>query len=178
MRKCKCGNQVARNAKACPQCGHRFTSGTVKFLGWFIVIVFALGGLGAMIGGSDSQSSANTPPAATAPAAAPTVPPTPQQVAKIKIAARQDYAKELEKSLLSKGLDAHVTVVGQGIDTLRISWAAMSRPVVYNMINSEGTQKEIPSLGFKKIIFTDDGSFSEDSPESWTYKWDGQQWHQ
>jgi len=32
MRKCKCGNDVANNAKACPKCGHRFTSGFVKFL--------------------------------------------------------------------------------------------------------------------------------------------------
>jgi hypothetical protein len=26
MRKCKCGNMVARNAKACPKCGHRPSS--------------------------------------------------------------------------------------------------------------------------------------------------------
>jgi hypothetical protein len=138
-----------------------------------------------MIGGSSPQPSVNAPPVATAPAA----PVSPQQAAKDQaaaqqqsvknqIAARQGYANELESSLLSRGLDAHVTVVGQNRDTLRISWAAMSRPVVYNMINSEGTQKQVPSLGFKKIIFTDDGSFSGTSKESWTFKWDGQQWHQ
>jgi len=173
MRKCKCGNRVAGNAKACPQCGHRFTSGTVKALGWFVVILVGVGALGAMSGGNGYTTSVYTP----APAS-PARPPTPQQSAKSQIAARQDYVRVLEGSLLSKGLDAHVTLAGQAKDTLRISWAAMSRPVVYNMINSEGTQKEIPSLGFKKIIFTDDGSFSDDTPESWTYKWEGGKWHQ
>jgi hypothetical protein len=100
------------------------------------------------------------------------------QILARRISARQNYAEQLEQSLLSRGLDAHVTVVGQGKDTLRISWAAMSRPVVYNMINSEGMQSQVPSLGFNKVIMTDDGSFSGASTESWVYRWDGHKWHQ
>ena len=34
MRNCKCGNQVADNAKACPKCGHRFTGAFTKLVAW------------------------------------------------------------------------------------------------------------------------------------------------
>jgi hypothetical protein len=51
MRNCQCGNQVANNARSCPKCGHRFTSGFVKFVAWFFGISIGLGVLGAIIGG-------------------------------------------------------------------------------------------------------------------------------
>lgn len=86
------------------------------------------------------------------------------------------WNRPIEEHLLSTGLDAHVKAVGIKKTTLRISWAGMSRPIVYNMINSEGTRKEVPSLGFTKIIFTDDGGFSGTSQMTWTYKWDGSSW--
>jgi hypothetical protein len=84
----------------------------------------------------------------------------------------------LERQLLSEGLDAHVTTEGEQQDTLRISWAGMSRPVVYNMITSSGMQVQVPSLGFKEVIMTDDGSFSGTEAETWIYHWDGRQWRQ
>lgn len=93
-----------------------------------------------------------------------------------QLTARQEYAETLEGHLLSKGIDAHVRTIGKQHDTLRISWAAMSRPVVYNMMISSGMRIEVPSLGFKKAIFTDDGSFSGLSTETWTYHWDGKSW--
>jgi hypothetical protein len=46
MRKCKCGNDVAANAKACPKCGHRFTSP----LTWAIVAIVGLMIAAAIIG--------------------------------------------------------------------------------------------------------------------------------
>jgi hypothetical protein len=52
MRKCKCGNEVANNARACPRCGHRFTSGFVKFLAWFFGITAGI----AVIAGSIRES--------------------------------------------------------------------------------------------------------------------------
>ena len=57
MRKCKCGNDVADNAKACPKCGHRFTSGPVKFLAWVLGIFFGLGVLGSMMHSGSGSSS-------------------------------------------------------------------------------------------------------------------------
>ena len=61
-------------------------------------------------------------------------------------------------------------------DTLRISWAAMSRPVVYNMMTSEGMVQQVPQLGFTKVILTDDGSFSGENTETWRYRWNGSSW--
>jgi hypothetical protein len=65
MRKCECGNDVANNARVCPKCGYRFTSGLVKAV-WFLGIVIGLGLLGAMIGKNTSQNShSNTSHVAT-----------------------------------------------------------------------------------------------------------------
>jgi hypothetical protein len=59
MRNCKCGNAVADNARSCPKCGHRFTSGPVLALAWFFGIV----GVVAFIGmSSNSGTNAPSPP--------------------------------------------------------------------------------------------------------------------
>lgn len=46
VKKCDCGNQCAGNAKFCPKCGYRFTSGFVKFLaviiGGFFLLTLAV----------------------------------------------------------------------------------------------------------------------------------------
>jgi hypothetical protein len=67
MRKCECGNDVANNARACPNCGHRFTSRLVKGLAWFMCIVGATGALAIML----SSSSQTTTTAPVAPILAP-----------------------------------------------------------------------------------------------------------
>ena len=59
MRKCKCGNVVANNAKSCPKCGHRFTSGCTMALAWIFGIFIGVAILGALITGSQN----NQPPA-------------------------------------------------------------------------------------------------------------------
>jgi hypothetical protein len=72
MRKCECGNQVANNAKFCPKCGHRFTSGPVKFLAWFLGITVGVVVLGASIGKNSSQNANTNNTSSVAPASAPT----------------------------------------------------------------------------------------------------------
>jgi hypothetical protein len=37
---------------------------------------------------------------------------------------------------------------------------------------------QVPSVGSKKLFFTDDGSFSVTATESYTYPWNGQAWRQ
>jgi hypothetical protein len=91
--------------------------------------------------------------------------------------AREDYAQTLEGHLLSIGIDAHVRAHGVQRDILRVSWAAMSRPVVYNMMNSPGLRVEVPALGFRKIVLTDDGGFGGTlTPSTWVYHWDRVGW--
>lgn len=99
-----------------------------------------------------------------------------EAIAKQRVVDRDEYADTVERNLLSKGIDAHVKAIGKEHETLRISWAAMSRPVVYNMMNSQGMNTDAPALGFKKVILTDDGSFSGTAVETWTYRWNGVRW--
>ena len=62
MRTCVCGNQVARNAKACPKCGHRFTSGITKVFAWFLGVCIFIGIIGSMMEKSSSGNSAQSAP--------------------------------------------------------------------------------------------------------------------
>lgn len=66
MRTCRCGNQVARNAKACPRCGCRFTSGLVKLLAVFIVAAATIGIIGAIIGAASSGNGSSAQPGPSA----------------------------------------------------------------------------------------------------------------
>src|ERR1700730_12190753 len=63
MRKCKCGNPVANNAKACPKCGHRFTSGPVLVLAWFFGVVIVVAFVGAITGSNNGTSQPAPSPA-------------------------------------------------------------------------------------------------------------------
>jgi hypothetical protein len=60
MKKCKCGNMVAGNARFCPHCGNRFTSRAVKMLAW-VLVVFV--GIPILIGMLLSSGSQNAPKA-------------------------------------------------------------------------------------------------------------------
>jgi hypothetical protein len=62
MRKCKCGNDVSRNAKFCPKCGHQFkVSGGVTLLAFVIVGLMIWGFMKAAGVGSDPTSAAAAP---------------------------------------------------------------------------------------------------------------------
>src|SRR5713101_5588217 len=72
MRKCKCGNDVASNAKACPKCGHRFTGAFTKFVAWIFAAFFGLILLVVIIDSHFDTPSA-APPTPNASTAAPAV---------------------------------------------------------------------------------------------------------
>jgi hypothetical protein len=91
---------------------------------------------------------------------------------------RSEFARSVEGQLLSKGLDAHVRATGKDADTLRIEWAAMSRPVVYNLVNSPRVRLEAPTLGFKQLVLTDGGGPLSASVETWSFRWNGETWAQ
>ncbi|MFZ3212899.1 MAG: hypothetical protein WA188_15460 [Terriglobales bacterium] len=73
MKTCKCGKQVASNARVCPGCGHRFTHPFVMFLAAVLGIILVMAFFGAVIGPSTS-TTVPTP----APAASPTIATNPQ----------------------------------------------------------------------------------------------------
>jgi hypothetical protein len=73
MRKCKCGNDVASNAKACPKCRHRFTGAFGKLVAWIFAGVLGLMILAGIIGSLSDTPSAAPSSSAAAPVAARTV---------------------------------------------------------------------------------------------------------
>lgn len=84
---------------------------------------------------------------------------------------RLEYAEEMQKSLLSDGVDAHVYVTGKERDTIRISIPAMNRPMVYQLItSSDGIRKQLPQLGFKKLRLDNRIEGVEDT-SMWEFVW-------
>ena len=75
MKKCKCGQMVASNARVCPHCGNRFTHPFVKALAWFIGVTFSLTVIMAIISGSQNHN-ANTSSTPARPVTIPVVRPT------------------------------------------------------------------------------------------------------
>jgi hypothetical protein len=59
MKKCKCGQMVASNARFCPHCGNRFTHPFTKLIAWFFGIVIVMAFIGAIVGGSGSTPAAS-----------------------------------------------------------------------------------------------------------------------
>ncbi|MFB3916047.1 MAG: zinc-ribbon domain-containing protein [Terriglobales bacterium] len=51
MKTCKCGQQIASNARFCPHCGHRFTHPFTMFIAICFAAIFGFAFIGAIIGG-------------------------------------------------------------------------------------------------------------------------------
>jgi hypothetical protein len=66
MKKCKCGQMVASNARVCPHCGNRFTHPFVMALAWLIGAMVSLTIIIAILSSSESHtdktSSTQLPP--------------------------------------------------------------------------------------------------------------------
>src|SRR5882762_6915202 len=75
MRKCKCGNDVANNARACPKCGHRFTSGITKVVAGLFAFCFVIAMIAVI-----ANSGNDVAPTPQAPRQSPSQPATAKQV--------------------------------------------------------------------------------------------------
>lgn len=157
MRKCKCGNDVANNAKACPKCGHRFTSGPVKFLAWFCFIIFGIiiigiiaaensGNSPAIAQSTPSQSRPSTPVAAPAPA--------PKTKPADLVAARKAYAKLLDQQLLDMGIESKTYTMGAQAKTLVIEDALAGRVRQNAIQKNDALFDNLHSLGFSRLEYT------------------------
>lgn len=156
MRKCKCGNDVANNAKACPKCGHRFTSGFVKFLAWFCLIVF-----GIMIVGIIAAENSGNPPAvaqsmASTPASKPvtTPAPAPKKTPADLIAARKTYAKVIDQQLLDMGIESKTYTMGAQAKTLVIEDALAGRVRQNAIQKNDALFDNLRTLGFTRLEYT------------------------
>jgi hypothetical protein len=166
MRKCKCGNDVARNAKFCPKCGKRFTSSPVKFLAGLCVVLLVVVILGAITASNSPQSAVSASPSMTAPTPAPVKPKTSAEMT----ALRKEYASLIDKQLLNMGIESETYTVGPQAKTLVIKDALAGR-VRQNAIQQNGDMFEnLKLLKFSRLEYTNgfDGDLNFDV--YWTIK--------
>jgi hypothetical protein len=154
VRACKCGNQVANNAKSCPKCGHRFTSGLVKVLAWFFGMVVLIAIVGAMFAANSNDVTPSSAPAAPVPASGSTKakPPSPADL----IAARREYANVIDKQLLDMGIESKTYTDGAGATTLVISDALAGRVRENALQKNDALFDQLHQLGFKRLKYTND----------------------
>jgi uncharacterized iron-regulated membrane protein len=175
MRKCKCGNDVANNARFCPKCGHRFTSRFTKFMAWTCVVLFGFVILVAIIASNSSGpqvSSASPVVAATQPPtpAKPAKPKTPAQIAADQIAARKAYAKVIDQQLLDMGIESETYTAGAQARTLVIKDALAGRVRQNGIQKNDQLFDNLRTLGFTRLEYTNgfDSDLSYDV--YWTIK--------
>jgi hypothetical protein len=72
-----------------------------------------------------------------------------------QMAVRELYAKELERNYLKNGLDVHITLGGTYKTNMTMKFVLFSRPLVYNLVNSDEFMSPVREAGFKKVTFTD-----------------------
>jgi len=70
-------------------------------------------------------------------------------------AERKAWADLYEAVLLAQGMDVSTSVSGRNNTTLKITYALMSRPVVFQLRNTADFRNGIQENGFKKVILTD-----------------------
>jgi hypothetical protein len=77
---------------------------------------------------------------------------------------RQTAARNMEKAMLSQGMDMDFTVTGTQSDRLTVKWALMGKVAVFKITN-DGSMAEgsflsnIQNAGFRRVTFTDGFDF-------------------
>lgn len=66
------------------------------------------------------------------------------------------YASSAEQIFVKNGMDVKVSARGAKKDQLRLSYALMSKPLVYQFQNEMKLDEQARLFSFKKIIYTDD----------------------
>jgi zinc-ribbon domain len=169
MRRCKCGTEVAGNARFCPKCGHRFTSALPKVIVWLFVILVAV-----VIWGSFNNSG--LPPIPSVPVATsspkppiqpPPKPKTPGQITAEQIAARKAYAKVVDQQLLDLGIESNTFTQGEQAKILVIKDALAGRVRANSLGKNSEMFEQLRTLGFTRLTYTN--GFESDLYEGFTW---------
>jgi hypothetical protein len=94
-------------------------------------------------------SVSNTSPNAAAPAMP--AAPSPEE----RRAARQRFAEEYEKKMLTKGMDFTVRATGPQRRTLDMKWILVSRPLAYQLSQDQEVVENLQQMGFRRVIIGD-----------------------
>src|SRR5262249_47211787 len=153
--------------KACPQCGHRFTSGFVKFIAWSFGIFFLLVVMIAVVDSSNTTQSASTSTVSTPAASpAPAKPKTPAEM----VAARKAYAKIIDQQLLNMGIESKTYTNGADAKTLVIEDALAGRVRQNSIQKNDDLFNSLRTLGFKHLEYTNNFEGDLNFNVVWTIK--------
>ncbi len=84
---------------------------------------------------------------------------------KAQQALREVYASSVEDNLIKAGMNARVRAEGKGKETLRITYALMSHPLVYKLQQEIKIDEKAKDAGFSKLIYTN--GFAGSSGSTW-----------
>ncbi|MFK4706050.1 hypothetical protein ABIC83_002889 [Roseateles asaccharophilus] len=76
------------------------------------------------------------------------------------------FASSMEEGFVKNGMDARVAATGKGKERLVITYALMSKPLVYKFRNEMDLDTKAKNLGFKKLEYTN--GFESSLGETWT----------
>jgi len=85
---------------------------------------------------------------------------------KVEMQSREIYASMLEEGFMKSGIDAKVSATGSKKDQLRITYALMSKPLVYKFQNELRLGEKAASFGFRNIVYSN--GFESDLGRTWT----------
>jgi len=151
MHKCKCGNQVASNARFCPHCGKRFTHPFVRALAGLSVLFIGGAFFYALSGPGPVPAPKPAAPAASSPAAGKAVQKKPAVADQEQ--GRKTYAELVDTTLLDSGIESRTVATGPAHSTLIIHDALAGRVrarAVSNLVDAAR------GFGFKKLVYTND----------------------
>jgi hypothetical protein len=83
-----------------------------------------------------------------------------------QILLRETYASAVEEIFVRKGMDMQVRAVGDSKKTLRLTYALMSQPLVYQYQNVVRIDEEAKKAGFSRLVYTN--GFESSLGRTWT----------
>lgn len=85
---------------------------------------------------------------------------------KAEVTLRNAYASSVENIFMQTGMDMRVKAVGSANKTLRLTYALMSKPLVYKFQNEIKLDEQAKAAGFIKLVFTN--GFENSLGQTWT----------
>jgi len=85
---------------------------------------------------------------------------------KAEVTLRNAYASSVENIFMKTGMDMRVKAVGSANKTLRLTYALMSKPLVYKFQNEIKLDEQAKAAGFSKLVFTN--GFESSLGQTWT----------
>lgn len=85
---------------------------------------------------------------------------------KMETTLRYAFASALEEAYMKNGINIQTSVVGKTKKTLRMEYALMSEPFIYNLRNTANLDDKARDAGFKKMILTN--GFESSLGSTWT----------